>query len=62
MNSCAINKWRPQYRTTNVTKAKKGVSEEDKEKLKELLAVEIEFYNKAVEIYNEKYKSFIKND
>jgi hypothetical protein len=59
---CAINKWRPQYRTTNVTKAKKGVSEEDKEKLKELLAVEIEFYNKAVEIYNEKYKSFIKND
>jgi hypothetical protein len=59
---CEINKWRPQYRTTNKTSSKKEVSEENKEKLKELLAEEIEFYNEALKIYNEKYKSFIKND
>lgn len=57
---CDINKWKPQYRITNTTKTKKNISNEDKEKLKELLEVEIAFYDKAVEIYNEKYKSFIK--
>ena len=53
---CEVNGWRPQYKTTNVTKAKKEVSEEDKESLKVLLSDEIEFYDKAVLIYNEKYK------
>jgi hypothetical protein len=59
---CTVNNWKPQYKTTNVTKAKKEVAEEDKEKLKELLTDEIKFYDEAVKIYNEKYKSFIKND
>jgi len=57
---CELNKWNPQYRTTNKTNNKKGVSEEDKEKLKELLADEIELYDSALKIYNDKYKSFIK--
>lgn len=59
---CTINNWNPQYRTTNVTKAKKEINQEDKDKLQELLSDEINFYNEAVKIYNEKYKSFIKND
>jgi hypothetical protein len=57
---CTINKWKPQYRTTNVTSAKKEVTNEDKDKLKELLSGEIKFYEEAEKIYNEKYKSFIK--
>ena len=59
---CGINNWKPQYRTTNVTKTNKEIATEDREKLKELLADEIMFYDEAVKIYNEKYKSFIKND
>ena len=57
---CSINKWNPQYSTTNVTKAKANVSDEEEGELKELLKEEIRFYNEAVEIYNDKYKSLIK--
>ena len=57
---CTINNWKPQYRTTNVTKAKKEINQEDKDKLQELLSDEINFYEEAVKIYNEKYKNFIK--
>jgi hypothetical protein len=57
---CAVNGWKPQYKTTNVTKAKKEINKEDKNKLQELLSDEINFYEEAVKIYNEKYKNFIK--
>jgi len=43
-----------------VTKTKKEINQEDKHKLQELLSGEINFYEEAVKIYNEKYKNFIK--
>lgn len=58
---CETNNWTPQYKKVNVTKSKNTVTEEDKIKLTELLSEEIEFYNKAVEIYNKKYKK-VTND
>jgi hypothetical protein len=57
---CVTNNWKPQYRTTNVSKTKKEINKEDKNKLQELLSDEINFYGEAVKIYNEKYKNFIK--
>ena len=57
---CEKNSWTPQYKKVNVTQSKNTVTDEEKEKLKELLSEEIKFYNEAVNIYNEKYKKITK--
>ena len=57
---CEKNSWAPQYKKVNVTQSKNTVTDEEKEKLKELLSEEIKFYNEAVNIYNEKYKKITK--
>jgi hypothetical protein len=57
---CEKNSWTPQYKKVNVTQSKNTVTDEEKEKLKELLSEEIKFYNEAVKIYNEKYKKITK--
>jgi hypothetical protein len=57
---CEKNSWAPQYKKVNVTQSKNTVTDEEKEKLKELLSEEIKFYNEAVKIYNEKYKKITK--
>ena len=59
---CNKNSWSPQYKKTNVTKAKNDISNSEKETLKESLKHEIEFYNEAIEIYNKKYNKIFKND
>tara|TARA_R110000851_G_scaffold67262_8_gene151993 strand:+ start:151 stop:852 length:702 start_codon:yes stop_codon:yes gene_type:complete len=56
---CKINKWNPQYLQINTTKTSKEISEEDKNMLRIELADEINFYNQAKEIYNDKYKDLI---
>jgi len=57
---CVTNNWIPKYQTTNKTKNKKEIIEEDKNKLEDLLSGEIKFYEEALKIYNEKYKNIIK--
>tara|TARA_Y100000389_G_C17306826_1_gene435839 strand:- start:137 stop:844 length:708 start_codon:yes stop_codon:yes gene_type:complete len=59
---CETNEWKPEYKTTNVTRAKASVTDEQKESLKEFLKDETEFYNKAIKLYNKKYNKSFKND
>jgi hypothetical protein len=57
---CEKNSWVPQYKTINVTQSKNTVTDEEKDKLKELLSEEIKFYNEVVKVYNEKYEKITK--
>lgn len=59
---CETNGWKPEYKTTNVTKAKNTVTELQREGLKEFMKDEIDFYNEAIKIYNKKYNKNFKND
>lgn len=54
-----LNDWKPEYRKTNITKSKNDVTDFEKEQLADLLKDEIIFYDKAYEIYKNKYKNII---
>lgn len=59
---CSVNGWKPKYNSINKTQNKHNISDKERGILMAELVNEYVFYEEARKVYNEKYKTHLKND